>query len=250
MKNHFIIPYNGNKREEVEILYEKIKNKLDDIDIIIEPFCGSCAMSYYISTKHPNKFKYVLNDNNDFLIKLLNIMKDENKYIEFIENINKIIIKITDKETYIKHTNKDTFEGWFIGHKIYNIRPFLYPQGKPIKIITKQAPIIDFLRTENIEILNNNGIDIYEKYKNNSKSLILIDPPYIMTNNSWYKTPDTNIYEVLNNDDIKKCKSKICLMLNDNFIIKLIFKGCNIDEYDKKYQTTKKNIKHLLITNF
>jgi hypothetical protein len=28
---------------------DEIKNKLDEVDIIIEPFCGSSAISYYIS---------------------------------------------------------------------------------------------------------------------------------------------------------------------------------------------------------
>ena len=68
MKNHFIIPYFGNKRMEVENLYNVIKDKLDEVDIIIEPFCGSSAMSYYISTQHPKKIKYILNDNNKKLI--------------------------------------------------------------------------------------------------------------------------------------------------------------------------------------
>ena len=57
MKNHFYFPYVGNKREEVEYILNNLN--LDNITTIIEPFCGSCALSYYISTKYPNKFKYI-----------------------------------------------------------------------------------------------------------------------------------------------------------------------------------------------
>ena len=46
MRNHFIIPYIGNKREEVETIYNNIKNYIDDKKIIIEPFCGTSAVSY------------------------------------------------------------------------------------------------------------------------------------------------------------------------------------------------------------
>lgn len=250
MKNHFIIPYSGNKREEVEILYDRIKDKIDNVKYIIEPFCGSCAMSYYISLMKPNKYEYILNDNNEYLINLLNIMKDENKYNEFINKINDTIELITNKENYIKYANKDTFEGWFIGNKIYNIRPFLYPQGKKITKVKTDYPIINFLRTEKVKILNTDANDIYDEYKLNKKALMLLDPPYLFTNNSNYKQPTINIYEKLSNEKKKDIKCKICLMLNDNYVMKLIFKNYNIYEYDKKYQTTKKDIKHLLIDNF
>lgn len=61
MKNHFIFPYAGNKREEVEKIHEILKKNIDlsKIKTIIEPYCGSSAMSYYLSTIYPNKFNYV-----------------------------------------------------------------------------------------------------------------------------------------------------------------------------------------------
>ena len=65
MKNHFIIAYPGNKRQEVEIIYKNLD--FNNITTIIEPFCGSCALSYYISTIHPKKYKYILNDLDHYL---------------------------------------------------------------------------------------------------------------------------------------------------------------------------------------
>ena len=69
MKNHFLLPYSGNKRNEVENIYNTTKDiyKYEDIKTIVEPFCGSCAYSYYISTLYPKKYKYILNDNDKFL---------------------------------------------------------------------------------------------------------------------------------------------------------------------------------------
>ena len=67
MKNHFIISYAGNKRQESNYIYEYIKDKLNDIEYIIEPFCGSSALSYYLSTLYPHRFKYILNDNNGII---------------------------------------------------------------------------------------------------------------------------------------------------------------------------------------
>ena len=56
MKNHFITKYAGNKRCEVENLFDILN--FDEIDTIIEPCCGSSAVSFYISTQYPRKFKY------------------------------------------------------------------------------------------------------------------------------------------------------------------------------------------------
>jgi site-specific DNA-adenine methylase len=52
---------------------------LYDMEYIVE-LCGTSAMSYYIHTLHPLEFKYVLNDNNQHLIELYNILKDESQW--------------------------------------------------------------------------------------------------------------------------------------------------------------------------
>ena len=54
-------------------------SNFDNIDTIIEPCCGTSALSYYISLQHPKKFKYILNDLNKQLIELYTIMKDKAK---------------------------------------------------------------------------------------------------------------------------------------------------------------------------
>jgi len=89
MKNHFFFPYVGNKRQEVEHIYSKIN--FENIDTICEPFCGSCAVSYYIwsrfkssaassANQNPDKkFKYVINDTDKLLCELLTLVKSDNK---------------------------------------------------------------------------------------------------------------------------------------------------------------------------
>ena len=76
-RTHFVMSYPGNKRTEIKEILKDID--LSNIKYIVEPFCGTSALSYAISKMYPNKFKYVLNDNNDKLIKLYEIMKDEHK---------------------------------------------------------------------------------------------------------------------------------------------------------------------------
>jgi len=61
-RSHFVISYKGNKRTEIKEILKGID--LSNIKYIVEPFCGSSALSYALSKMYPNKFTYILNDNN------------------------------------------------------------------------------------------------------------------------------------------------------------------------------------------
>lgn len=254
MKNHFICGYFGNKRDEVDKLYDIIKDNLKNVKTIIEPFCGTSAFSYYLSTKHPKKFKYILNDNNEFLMEIYNILKDEDKTTDFINKLNELhILCKGNKEEYVKADINKNCINWLYKHKYYSIRPNLYPTNrKPSDDIfnnIKNAPIINFLKNEVVEFSNLNALEVYEKHTKDKNALIFLDPPYIGMENNFYKTPDLNIYEYMVDNDIDKENAKILICINENWINKLIFKKHKITTYDKIYQTTKKKIKHMVITN-
>lgn len=52
-----------------------------------------------------------------------------------------------------------------------------------------------FVNSENIIISNKCGIEIIEKYKDDDKALLFIDPPYLMACNDFYDDRYTvNIY--------------------------------------------------------
>ncbi len=74
--NHFIFPYAGNKRNEFKYLNNVIDD-IDNYDTIIEPFCGSSAISFNMWLKYPNK-NFILNDNDKELINLYHLIKNEN----------------------------------------------------------------------------------------------------------------------------------------------------------------------------
>jgi site-specific DNA-adenine methylase len=251
MKNHFYMSYAGNKREEVKFIYNHLN--LDNITTIVEPFCGSCAISYYISTQKEG-LKYILNDNNKNLLEMFNIIKNEDKCLEFEILFNKLVSDIgDDKNKYLEIINKNNLIGWFIKHKIYCIRPGLYPNGnrtykKTIKL--SDFPIYNFFKNNNIEFYNLDATIIYNKYKVDDKALILMDPPYLQLCNDFYLDSSVNIYEYLNKNPIKKEKARIILILEDMWIVKLLFKdNIILESYNKLYQTSKKKTTHIIITN-
>jgi site-specific DNA-adenine methylase len=256
MKNHFFFGYAGNKRQEVELIFDNyIIKKYHSIlsqpnKIIIEPFCGTCALSYYLSLKYPKHFKYILNDNNIYLIELLNIAKDENKLKEFEKKINEVAQKLTTKEKYLEIIKQDNLIGYFISQKIYCIRAGLFPLDYVYKYINLvDCPIVNFLRTENIELNNEDALTIINRYSSNSSSFIFMDPPYLQTENSFYKSPTANIYQFMSCNPLYLYEGHFFLILENNWIIKLLFKDYKFIEYDKKYETSKKRTTHMLISS-
>jgi site-specific DNA-adenine methylase len=247
--------YRGNKRLEVEDIYKylNLNVKLNNgvITTICEPFCGSSALSYYISTLHPNKFTYILNDLNKELIKIYKILQNREQFNKFnmltqllINHINK---QESPKKEYLKIININDVYGYYICNGYYSLRPGLFPNNLKYKDISNKQ-IIKFLRTEKIILLNDSGINVLENYKNNKKILLFLDPPYICTENSFYtgsKDEQINIYEYI--IEQKKIKN-IYLILEYNWIIKNLFKDYLFILYPKKYNgMKKKSVTHCII---
>ena len=93
-KNHFFFPYTGNKRTE---LHEISKYIPENIDIVVEPFCGSCAVSFHIWTTNKDK-KFILNDNNKMLQELYETIKDTEKEKHFEDKLNEALTLIRNSE--------------------------------------------------------------------------------------------------------------------------------------------------------
>ena len=121
MKNHYFTSYVGNKRKEIKDILPFIN--LDNITTILEPFAGSSAMSYYISTQYPNRFKYILNDNDKINYDLYNISRDEERTENFNNQINKLIDEFNtytddvNRKIYYNSIDNNTLEGYIFKHK-------------------------------------------------------------------------------------------------------------------------------------
>ena len=257
-KNHFFTPYAGNKRTEMREISKYIPT---DVKIIVEPFAGSCALSYFIwdidKENNTEPKKYILNDNNQYLQQLYETVRDPEKEKVFEDKVNKTLDLIRNdekaKEVYNKLVNKDTFEGWFIGNKYYNVRPYLYPLGKslrPLKL--SESPIYEFYKEADITFTCKEGVECLMEFQNNPDAFIFLDPPYLLSYNGFYKDPKLDIFEYLvNGPSMNKQPAYIMVVVEENYIINLIFSDnkyyCKY--YEKTYQTTKKLTRHKLVMN-
>lgn len=105
---------------------------------------------------------------------------------------------------------------------------------------------------------------IFEKYKDDEKWFLFLDPPYLSWNNKYYFWfcceneklnedkfifDNTEIYINIKNF-IETCKCKILLIINKNKIIEYLFKNYIKGEYVKIYQLWKNKWYHLIISNY
>ncbi len=85
------------------------------------------------------------------------------------------------------------------------------------------------------------AIKVYEQFKNNKECIIIMDPPYVSTTTNFYYDYNMNIYEYLYNNNITNEKAKIYLILENIWIIKLLFQhNFILFEYDKQYIQSRK----------
>lgn len=250
MKNHFYISYAGNKRTECEKLYNLIKDKINENTVIVEPFCGSCALSYYIWLLHPN-IKFKLNDMNLFLFEMYKLLKNDTKITKLEKYYNEKIKKITKVEYNLLVKNKDV-QNQFLKKKFYSIREGLYPTAKKFtEIKIKNYPIYKFFNEANITYTNIDGLKIIQDNKDDENNIIFLDPPYINTCNKFYDYENTteNVYEYLFKNNINNYKCLLLGIFENNWIIQLLFPNNIINSYNKLYQTSKKKTEHLTISN-
>ena len=253
MKNHFIYCYSGNKRNETQNFLNNIK--LDNIKNIIEPFCGSSAISFAIWLEHKDAFIYSLNDSDKKLIEVYNIMKNEP--IEEIEkNVNEFSKNIKNKDDWLYElkNNDKTIYSYIFFKKFSKMSQYgFFPLGKNLNTFTiskETKQFIEFIKQPYVHIAQGDWFEVFDKFKNEETALFMIDPPYVMSCNDHYVEKNLNVYEYFSNNKIEIFKSKIYLILEDHWILRLIFKNNKILlKYAKQYQINHKQTHHLIIYN-
>lgn len=251
--NHFIMQYTGNKRGDYKNIIDDCN--LENIDTIIEPFCGTCAFSYFLARDNPKKYKYILNDKCKNLIDIIEICQDSEKLKDFENKINEIAKDLT-KEKYDILRKKNDIYGFFLMRKINHFRIGIFPLNYKYKVIKiSDCPFINFIQNENVSIMNENANDIFEKYKNDDKTFLFCDPPYMLSDNGFYDNQEcnknSNIYKYVYDNDLNQFDCKILFCLELNWLVELLFKKYNFKKsFSKKYGQSKKKMKLQNITNY
>ena len=256
MRFHFFFGYDGNKREEVEKIYDVLKDSLEGVTTIVEPFCGSSAFSFYLSTLFPKRFKYVLNDNSHHLMTIYKLCREDptgfEKWCDEMEEHG----KDHSRENYNKLIQRDDITGFTILQcwSIFALGYYKMDTERNGKKSTfrklRFTPIIDFLRNENVELIEGNAITCLEAYKNNPLAVIFLDPPYILRANKFYSSSSLNFYDWISPQDLRDWMAKVILCLNDIPEIRSCFKTLYFGvPYPKRKRSSSTRCNQVIIRN-
>ena len=252
IENIPLFTYFGNKDKEMHIIKENVPD-MNNIDIIIEPYCGSFALIRYLTSIYPNK-KYICNDNDEMLIKTYNALQDDNICNELVEFFKTFEVK--DKVEYDKFKKEKSIKSYLFTHIIYNIRNGLYDKNKRKMNERDINKLIFFNKTyKNIEFVCDDAANIINKYINNEKAFLFLDPPFLLTSLSFYESQSKNLISFFESlKEINDKPSKILAICGDNFLLDYFYEKHNIKI---KFETTifyrgqkSKEHKNIYVSNY
>ena len=120
--NKALFSYFGNKDREIEKIMENIPD-MNNIDIIIEPYCGSFSLIRHLILLYPDK-KYICVDNDIKLIQAYNDIIDDDKYNKIVNSLKNTEIKTKEEYNIFKKIN--TTESYIYYHSVYRLTPGLF----------------------------------------------------------------------------------------------------------------------------
>ena len=252
----FYFSYTGSKRLDLKFFEKYID--IQNVSTIVEPFCGSSAFSFYCFDTLKYDKNFYLNDSDSRLIKFLNTVKEKKGIKYFVDKVNALPRPATPEE-YKKNCSNEDY-GYYYSCRIYGLRKNIMPPAdRSVNVDIKKYEKFDkFYLNKNVTLKHGDYSDVFEKYKNDEKAFIFLDPPYLDSFNAYYQDYKTVDKVIQDNTKIfidiltfiKECKSKVMLIINKNAITEHLYKDYIRGEYSKLYQLVKKKTKHLIITNY
>ena len=219
--NKALFSYFGNKDREIEKIIENLPD-MNNIDIIIEPYCGSFSLIRNLILLYPDK-KYICVDNDKKLIKAYIDIIDNDKYNKILNNLENTEIKT--KEEYNIYKKLNTTESYMYYHSVYTLTPVLFDRNH-FKMNNNDLSKLETFNeyNKNIEFICDDAKNIIEKYKNNDRVFMFIDPPYLFSN-TYYSTYNPNY--ILNFiKDLNNCNCKIIAVLGNHELLKYFYEHC------------------------
>ena len=184
----------GNKSRELKLLLPIIEPHITKDTIFIEPFCGSCVVSFNVYKKHGIKIH--INDLDKLRIQFYNNMKDEKGREEFYKLQDEVLNPNGGEAHYYEIIGKNRcnmnikYDAYVISKTVSSFRYGLYPTTKK-KIISENW--INYLN--NAIITNEDYKIILDKYKDNENAFLYLDPPYVDSYNKCYSNYTGKTYD-------------------------------------------------------
>lgn len=218
------ISYQGSKRMEIDKI-NLYTPDLNACDKVVDVFGGGGVVSLYFKQKFPDK-TVIFNDLKTIQCKLFNLLKDKEKTKNLISKLEEYKY---NKESYEK-LHKEYFDG-----KEQDVLKYVILQHFAFRgILEKSRTMINFrekksrssyksllkyheILDDKFIVMNYDFRKVLNKYKDDEKAFIYMDPPYLTTNCESYhpftKKDLDHLIECFKNPNYK-CK----MMLHIEFV--------------------------------
>ncbi len=241
-KKDYLISWDGNKDKECEFVSHLLYNKnmhIDSFDEVIEGFGGSFAYTRYLIRERHERgryqpyFKHTVYDIDDQLINTYKAMID-NQNNDICDDIDNKMDVLTDdkipiderKQRYNEIIKEKTPTAFLIKHLYYAIRPGYFPTAKKVNIPYER--LRNFTKFSYVNFICCDFYSVLNKYKDNRKAFLYLDPPYFLTCNSTYLKGLTQQFFYLI-DTLSEYQCTILLIINNHFLINSYLKSKNIE---------------------
>lgn len=249
--SHFPCTYFGNKRLEIKE-FEAYLIK-PETKTIIEPFAGTCAVSFYLNQKYPERFNFIAYDSSPEVIRIYKALEQIDG--EFYSQ------ELIDAIAGIMKT-------WAWRHGRKN-------KTTETKFTKKQLEFIKFIKSDKFKFIGADWKTDIDELASNPENSIFLDPPYFDSYNQCYFT-ETKIFKSAGNNSavsmdltfifceicelFKKGSAANILMISSSVsILRYIFRdfianiyevttGINCLKLDGKF--CKKKRYHIIVTNW
>lgn len=196
-----LLPFRGSKRtykNEIKRVFDLIPESKRKQYIIIDLFGGSGSLALYVKQLYPD-FEVVYNDYDNFITRVESIPQTNDiltKMKELItdidknrDNIIKLYDEAKDKQTILAAI---TFNGNGNLKRLYNRIPKTLYNDDIINLYNK-------LIVEHLDYKDclDKYIKICDESDDNKKLFLLLDPPYMNTDNTYYKKGYFNICDYM-----------------------------------------------------
>lgn len=242
--------YLGGKSRIAKFIANQIPN---NIEIMIEPFCGSAVVSLTAMQLNPNLKELYCWDIHNPLISMYQGIQSDNNFIEHFKDIPRTkesweLIKYIDIETWtppqylfmlMSCFNNDVLQPYYSIHKVREL------EHKDI------AHYVELLKNKKL-VFESKDYFTNKKFINNKNVFWYYDPPYINVKRALYKNHKEFNHTLLC-EMIKKTKGKWILSYDDNPLVREMYKDYYIYEKEFLYSMNRNKRQRkieLIISNF
>lgn len=192
------LPFQGQKRRFVK-LFKQYLNEFSSDTVFVDLFGGSGLLSHTAKQIHP-KAKVVYNDFDNYR-KRLSVVSHTNAVLECLREVlkdypaDKRIIGETKEQvlTILRQANQEEFVDWIT---LPSSLLFSMNYGSCLKDFessslyncVRQSNYVVDGYLEGVEVVSLDYKQLFELFRNESKVVFFVDPPYLSTDSSTYNS--------------------------------------------------------------